>query len=154
MTLCLLSQIEVLGVSLPWKDVFSKEGHGARLYELAQKFRKETNPFLSALDTNPFAASLSNETVPQTVQTDASANWLDLLTGESEPSESISQPVRENVMSGGGDLLAFLDNNVTGNKDAEADSMFSTSKDGRASDGGAQKYINCLKSLVGPNMVC
>lgn len=148
-----LGEIEVLGVSLPWKDVFSKEGHGARLYELAQKSQKETNPFLFALDTNPFAAaSLSNETLPQTVQTDASANWLDLLTGESKPSESISQPEGGNVTYGGGDLLAFLDDTITGNEGAEADNIFSSSKDGRTSDSGAQQYINCLKSLVGPNM--
>lgn len=127
------------------------------MLELAQKSQKDANPFLSALDTNPFAASLSNASVPQTVQTDASANWLDLLSGEIKPSESMSQPGSEkveNVMYGGGDLLAFLDDAVTGTKDAEADSMLSSSKDVRVSDGGAQKYINCLKSLVGLNMVC
>lgn len=148
----MLSQIEVLGVSLPWKDVFSKEGYGARLYELAQKSQKEINPFLSAVDSNPFAAaSLSNETLPQTAQTDASANWLDLLTGETKSSESISQTKRENVMYGGGDLLAFLDDAVTGNA---ADNICPSSKDGKASDTGPLEYIHCLTSLVSSNMVC
>ncbi|XP_056694141.1 probable phosphoinositide phosphatase SAC9 [Spinacia oleracea] len=41
-----LGELEVLGVSLPWKTVFTSESHGARLLEHA-KICQKRNTFLS-----------------------------------------------------------------------------------------------------------
>ncbi|THG23694.1 hypothetical protein TEA_008791 [Camellia sinensis var. sinensis] len=150
-----LGEVEVLGVSLPWKGVFTREGPGAKLFELADNFQKEINPFLSALDTNPFGdAALSNEKVPPPVQPDISANlWVDLLTGDNMTSESISQPqLVENSVHEGGDFLDFLDKAVTEHPNGETNSKFTSSHDTRSSDSGAQQYINCFKLFAGSHM--
>lgn len=149
-----LGEIEVLGVSLPWRDIFTNDGPGARLWELDKKCQKDTNPFLSGVDINPFAgSSLSNDSIMPPVQQDASANlWLDLLTGEGTHSKSISQPATGNDMHGGGNFLDFLDEVVTEKSGSVADSKLSSSQDGRSPDGDSQQYINCLKSLAGPRM--
>ena len=151
----ILFQVEVLGVSLPWKGIFTNEGPGSRLFEITDNLLTEHNPFQSDLDMNPFGDSaLSNEKVPSVVQPDASANlWIDLLTGDM-PSESISQPVTGNSVHEEGGFLDFLDEAVTEHLNDETNSKLILSQDGRHSDNGTQKYINCFKLLAGPNMVC
>ncbi|CAH2042891.1 unnamed protein product [Thlaspi arvense] len=126
-----MSIIEVLGVTLPWKDIFAHEGPGARFYELLD--HREPNPFLSSLDMNPFSdADLGKEKVVVPAQQDASANlWVDLLTGDHLPSESISQPVMPN---------------------GEAISKVTSADDKSPLVGGTQQYINCYKLLAGPHM--
>ncbi|KAF8402230.1 hypothetical protein HHK36_013182 [Tetracentron sinense] len=117
-----LGEIEVLGVSLPWSDIFTKRGPGVKFCEHVNKSQKEANPFLSGLDTNPFV-------------------------------DSIAQPARENVGSGGGDLLDFLDDAVVEYRAPEEDSKFSSSsQDGRPTGNGVQHYINFVKALTGPYM--
>lgn len=92
--------------------------------------------------------------LPQ-AQSDASANhWVDLLTGGDTVPESIPQPVMGNVMYKGDDLLDFLDESLNDDHHAKADSKLSTIQDGRPIDSGAQQYINCLKAIAGPYMVC
>ncbi|KAG8654390.1 hypothetical protein MANES_05G186753v8 [Manihot esculenta] len=150
-----LGEIEVLGVSLPWSGVFNNEGSGARIAEAAKKSLKETkaNPFLSGAESNPFSnTSLTNETVMPSMQNSSSANWLDLLTGEdkiSEPvSEPFSHPLAQNNVQEGSDSLDFLDQAVIEYHGAERDNKFSSSHDAN----NVQKYINCLKTLAGPQM--
>ncbi|XVE80883.1 hypothetical protein DITRI_Ditri15bG0016800 [Diplodiscus trichospermus] len=148
-----LGEVEILGVSLPWNGVFHNEGNGARLTELAKKFKKETNSFLSGSDTNPFSGtSLSSEAVSTSARQGSANDLVDLLTGGDVFSESISQPVAENVAYEGGDFLDFLDQAVVEYHGPETDHRSSTSQDGRRHESGTQKYINCLKSLAGPNM--
>lgn len=148
-----LGEVEILGISLPWNGVFANEGHGARLTELAKKFLKETNPFLSASDTNPFSGtSLSNEVLSTSVKQGSANDLVDLLTGGDVFSESVSQPVTENVAYEGGDSLDFLDHAVVEYHGPQTDHKSSTSQDGRHQESGTQKYINCLKSLAGPRM--
>ncbi|XVF84266.1 hypothetical protein PTKIN_Ptkin17bG0019500 [Pterospermum kingtungense] len=150
-----LGEVEILGVSLPWNGVFANEGHGARLTELAKKVLKETNPFLSGSDTNPFSGtSLSNEAFSTSAKGGSADDLVDLLTGGDMVSESVSQPVTvtENVAYGGGDLLDFLDHAVIEYHGPETDHRSSTAQDGRPQESGTQKYINCLKSLAGPHM--
>jgi hypothetical protein len=147
-----LLQIEIIGVSLPWKGIFTNEGPGATLIELASK--KETNPFSSTSESNPFLSTSTNENVTPSVQQSASANlWADLLTGEDSFSEAVSQPSRGNVLNEGSDLLDFLDQSVVEIRGAQ-DDTYSSSQDVRPSDSSSQQYITCLKSLVGPTMVC
>ncbi|XP_068634248.1 probable phosphoinositide phosphatase SAC9 [Aristolochia californica] len=47
-----IGEIEVLGVSLPWKDIFSNTGPGQKFIELAKTFEKDKKPALSGLETN------------------------------------------------------------------------------------------------------
>ncbi|XP_022722014.1 probable phosphoinositide phosphatase SAC9 isoform X1 [Durio zibethinus] len=148
-----LGEVEILGVSLPWNEVFANEGNGARLTELAKKFQKETNPFLSGSDTNPFSGtSLSNEAVSTSAKQGSANDCVDLLTGGDVFPESISQPVTENAAYQGGHLLDFLDQAVVDYHGPDTDHKSSTSQDGRPQESGTQKYINCLKSLAGPHM--
>ncbi|XP_050383485.1 probable phosphoinositide phosphatase SAC9 [Argentina anserina] len=147
-----LGEVEVLGVSLPWKGVFNKEGPGARLPEQAKTFQNETKPSFSRSYTNPFSGASSID-VPPPVQTSASANNLvDLLTGEIIHSEHIAQPVIGNDTDNGGDLLDFLDQAVVEYHGAQNDHKLSSSHDGRASDSRSQQYINQLKLIAGPRM--
>lgn len=149
-----LGEIEVLGVSLPWRGIFINEGPGTRIRELYKRSPKEINPFQSSMDTNPFSGtSSSNEHLLLPAQPDASANlWVDLLTGGDTVSESIPQPIMGNAMYSGDDLLDFLDESVNEDHHAKADLQPTPSKDERPLDSGAQRYINCLKSIAGPRM--
>ena len=171
----ILLQIEILGVSLPWRGVFNNEGPGARLIELGKKFQKETDPFLSNSVTN--TVPFSNENVSTSMQTEAASNpWVDLLSGGdtfsdplsepfssplsepfsdplSEPfSDPLSEPVTRNVASGGADLLDFLDQPIVEDHGVETYKRSST-QDGCSLASGAQQYISCLKSLAGPREV-
>lgn len=149
-----LSQMEVLGVSLHWRGIFTNEGHGARLYDIAKKSQKETNPFSSVgSDINPFAeASYDNAS-----QLNSSANspLVDLLTGEITRVDAIQQPVRENInYSGGVDLLDFLDGADIQPSHSHGDFTSPSSQDGKYYlDNGAKQYISCFRSLIGQNSV-
>lgn len=148
-------QVEVLGISLPWRDIYTREGPGARLYERTINCQKDTNPFLSGTDTNPFGTTLSNDKVSKSVQPDTFTNpWVDLLSGENTASESISQPATEMVVHEGGDILSFLDDHVMQYSNGGNDSKSVRSQDSKPSDTGAEQYINCFKLLAGPRMVC
>ncbi|KAK3204241.1 hypothetical protein Dsin_018287 [Dipteronia sinensis] len=149
-----LGEIEVLGVSLPWRGVFTNEGPGARLIEIAKNIQVESNPFMSSSDTNPFTdASLSKENVSKSVQQGASADpWVDLLTGLGTFSDPDCEPVASNVVYEGDNLLDFLDQAVVEYHAPETDHKASPTQDGRPPDSGTHQYINCLKSLAGPHM--
>lgn len=110
---------------------------------------------MSASDTNPFSGtSLSSEALSTSVKQGSSNDLVDLLTGGDLFSESVSQPVTENAAYEGGDSLDFLDHAVVEYHGPQTDHKSSTSQDGRHQESGTQKYINCLKSLAGPHMVC
>lgn len=148
-----LGEIEILGVSLPWKGVFTNEGHGKRLIELAKNSQKEINPFLSSSDSNPFLGTSSNENMPPLVQQSAPANlWVDLLTGEDTFSDPILQPVRRNTVNEGSDVLDFLDQAVVEFHGAQDDHIHSSSQDLQPSDSSSQQYLTCLTSLAGPSV--
>ncbi|PON83295.1 SAC domain containing protein [Trema orientale] len=155
-----LGEIEVLGVSLPWRGVLTNEGPGATLVEIAksfqeeqsQSFQEDTNPFLSGSEANPFFGASSLENVSASTQTSASGNdWVDLLTGVDSFSNNIAQPVTENIVDKGSEELDFLDHAVVEyHGGAASDKKLSSSQDRKTSGGGSQQYISCLKSLAGP----
>lgn len=149
-----LGEIEVLGVSLPWRGIFNNEGPGATLIDLTKSVKEETNPFLSGSDTNPFNGSSFHENASASVQSSSSGNnWPDLLTGGERLPDHIAQPVTENIVGQGSDLLDFLDQAVVEyHGGAENDKNLSSSGDCRSSVSSSQQYINCLKSLAGPQM--
>ncbi|KNA08907.1 hypothetical protein SOVF_158480, partial [Spinacia oleracea] len=126
--------VEVLGVSLPWKAVFTNESRGARLLEHAKNCQKQ-NTFLSGPHSSAVGgASLSSETVqPKTLPNSSSNDWLDLLTGDGMHLNPFSNPLNEH-------------------NDDQAGSQTSPSLDVKPSDKGGEQYIECLKSLTGPQM--
>ncbi|XP_021751810.1 probable phosphoinositide phosphatase SAC9 [Chenopodium quinoa] len=129
-----LGEVEVLGVSLPWKEIFTNEGHGARLREQAKKFQKQTNTLLPGPHSSTLGgASLSREIVqPKTLPNSSSSEWFDLLTGD------------------GTDLNPFA-NSVNEHCDDRTGSESPPLVE-KPSDNGAKQYINCFKSLAGPQM--
>ncbi|KAL5731238.1 putative phosphoinositide phosphatase sac9 [Ranunculus cassubicifolius] len=155
-----LGEIEVLGVSLPWRGIFTKDGPGLKFNEIPDKFQKDTKPSQVSSDTNPFAnASVTNGNYFSSAPSSASGNHaVDLLTGDFGSSEPIFQPEIPdsigNVESDAGDLLDFLDHAVTYDKGVEGDSEPSFSpQDGKhITDNGVQHYIDCFKALFGPHM--
>ena len=91
----------------------------------------------------------------QPLQPDVSADlWVDLLTGDNMPPETISQQVMGTSVHEGGDFLSFLDEAVIEQPKRAGDSEFTLSWDQRPSESNAQQYINCLRVLAGPQMVC
>lgn len=147
-------QIEILGVSLPWRFIFTREGPGARFYKRANIHAKESNPFSSGTDVNPFSTASFDEKVSSHVQADGSASsWIDLLTGEVRHSDSVSEPATATVTSEGSELLDFLDDAIVqhpngGNNDVKVISSQ------EPSESSTEQYINCFKRLAGSEMVC
>ncbi|XP_019056722.1 PREDICTED: probable phosphoinositide phosphatase SAC9 isoform X2 [Tarenaya hassleriana] len=150
-----LGQIEVLGVSLPWKEVFANGGTEGRLAQLARKTNEDKNPISSCSDSNPFAAtSLQTEALstPIQQQNPFPSDLVDLLTGEIISPDPISQPMVEHVARQDSDLLDFLDQAVVEYHGSETVPSGSSPQGQRPNDSNAQLYLNCLKSLAGPNM--
>ncbi|XP_020235927.1 probable phosphoinositide phosphatase SAC9 [Cajanus cajan] len=142
-----LGEIEILGVSLPWSDVYTNEGPGTRLVENVKKFQEEPNPFLSGSDMNPFNPS-STEKVSPPKQGGTSADLLmDLLSGDGPLAHPLAQPVTENVAYQESDPLDFLDLSVENHSDGKV-----SSEDARHSDGTAEQYLKCLKTVAGPSL--
>ncbi|XP_057415949.1 probable phosphoinositide phosphatase SAC9 [Lotus japonicus] len=145
-----LGEIEILGVSLPWRDVFTNEGPGTRLIEHVKKFQEEVNPFLSGSDINPFnPSSTGNVSPPEQGGTSADL-LIDLLSGEDPLPHPLAQPVTENVVYEESDPLDFLDQSVECHS-AKTDSKNSL-EGSRSSDNSAEQYLKCLRSLAGPNL--
>ncbi|KAK4426436.1 putative phosphoinositide phosphatase SAC9 [Sesamum alatum] len=146
-----LGEVEILGVSLPWRSIFSREENGARFIERINSHQKEISPSLSETETNAFAADLTNDRRPASVQSESSANsFVDLLTGELRFSDSISQPATEPVVNNGNDLLDFLDDAITQPVSDGSDHSKIVSSQGH-SDNGSQQYITSFKLLAGPH---
>ncbi|KAL0866200.1 hypothetical protein Bca101_045318 [Brassica carinata] len=150
-----LGQIEVLGISLPWKGMFTCERTGGRLSEIARKTKEDDIPFSSCSDSNPFAAkSLQTETVSKPVQQKDPfpSNLLDLLTGEVSSSDPFPEPAVKCIASGSNDMLDFLDQAVVEYNGSETVHGVSFPQDKSPKESGSHLYLNCLKSVVGPNM--
>ncbi|KAL1327253.1 hypothetical protein HN51_037325 [Arachis hypogaea] len=144
-----LGEIEILGVSLPWKSVFTNEGLGGRLIEHVKKYQEELNPFSSGSELNQFNSS-STENVSPPVQGGNSADLLiDLLSGEDPLPHPLAQPVTEHVHYES-DPLEFLDQAVEYHG-AKSDCQIS-SKETTHSDSSTAQYLKCLKSLAGPSL--
>lgn len=147
-------QVEILGVSLPWKSIFSHEDSGSSFIERLNGHSKEMSPFLTETDTNPLAGAITNYREPPSFQSESSANSLvDLLTGEVALPNSITQPVAETVVHEGSDILNFLDDVVTKPVSDENNHSKIVSSQG-PTDNGSQQYIKLFKLLAGPHWVC
>ncbi|KAI3952775.1 hypothetical protein MKW92_000098 [Papaver armeniacum] len=145
-----IGEIEILGMSLPWKGIFTKEGPGEKFWELLNKHQgqEEENPFLSSSETNPFVgSSVSSENdLPSAQLTSPASLTFDFLTGDIGVSDTISQQQMP-------DLLDFLDNPIVEFNDLEDSKFSSLPQDGRPEDNtGIQHYTDCFKALIGPHM--
>lgn len=164
-----IMQVEVLGVSLPWRSIFSHEESGASLIECLNGHSKEVNPFIAETNTNHLDATSTNHREASPFQSEPSANsFVDLLSGEVVFSDTISQPVAESVVHEGGDLLNFLDDFISepvsqGNNnlgDVVRQSVSQENNNSKIvssegpSDNGSQEYIRLFKFLAGPHWVC
>ena len=137
--------------------MFTSDRTGGRLAEIARKTKEDELPFSSCSDMNPFAAkSLQTETVSTPVQQKDPfpSNLLDLLTGEVSSSDPFPQPAVESIASGGNDMLDFLDQAVVEYSGSETAPGVSFPQDKSPRESASHLYLNCLKSVVGPNMVC
>ncbi|CAN0916183.1 Probable phosphoinositide phosphatase SAC9 [Linum grandiflorum] len=146
-----IGEIEILGVSLPWRSIFHNEGPGVRILQLPKQVQNEANPFM----TDPSVNALSGETsydlpAPPSLEQNASGNWLDLLSGE-DPI-SVPHPLAENYRTGGSDLLDFLGEPTIEKHDVKIEHDISTLQVAKIVDGGTEKYIECLKFLEGSRM--
>lgn len=145
-----LGEVEILGVSLPWRSIFSHEESGASFIECLNGPSKEMNPFLTETDTKPLAASLTNHR-EASLQSESSVNsFLDLLTGEVAFPDTISQPVPETVVHGGNDLLDFLDDDLS-QPVSQGNIHPKIASPQGPSDNGSQEYIRLFKLLAGPH---
>ncbi|CAA0820432.1 Probable phosphoinositide phosphatase SAC9 [Striga hermonthica] len=137
-----LGEVEILGVSLPWRSIFSHEDNGARFIESINDHRRPMNAF---------GAAITNDKNTLFFQSESSANSLvDLLTGEITIADSVAPPAAEAVIHGGSDLLDFLDD-VTAQPATGTNSHSITAASQEPSDNGSQQYIRLLKLLAGPH---
>ncbi|KAJ6824952.1 putative phosphoinositide phosphatase SAC9 [Iris pallida] len=109
-----LGEIEVLGVSLPWMDIFAKNTNGAKFITYSRETHKCSTSIHCASDinnsTNPSPrdsnasrshdAFSSSSRVVQSAQPSAVSHGIDLLTGDMLFSDSSSQPERSSVAEG------------------------------------------------------
>lgn len=168
-------QIEILGASLPWSNIFNNKDAGAKFIKhVSEKtqwpdtsvadsdMNGTSNPFLSdSYDDGVSAASSLNNNVPQLSQPSVVTNWFDLLTGDVESSQYLSQTempnAGEKIHSTSGDALDFLDNFETASMSVAASKVYAQSQDenheGPDRSGSTQKYINLVKSLLGSQKV-
>ncbi|KAL9254486.1 putative phosphoinositide phosphatase SAC9 [Drosera capensis] len=152
-----LGEIEVLGVSLPWKGVFTADDLPAGLSAHASPHQREKgvndnyNPFSIDLNANgDLGSSISSKKVPTPVQSaGTSNNWLDLLTGESIEPDPMPQAEVHNSELGGGDLLTFLDHAVDQGPTVTDNRLFQ-SQDIKSSTGGVKEYIEFAKFIALP----
>ncbi|XP_057802025.1 probable phosphoinositide phosphatase SAC9 isoform X2 [Salvia miltiorrhiza] len=161
-----LGEVEILGVSLPWRSIFSHEESGASLIERLNGHSKEINPFLTEADTNHLDASSTNHREASPFPLESSANsFVDLLTGEVVFPDTVSQPVAQTVVHEGSDLLNFFDDVVSqpvsqGNNNLDdvvtqpvslANNNSKIVSSQGHSDNGSQEYIRLFKLLSGPH---
>ncbi|XP_020575965.1 probable phosphoinositide phosphatase SAC9 [Phalaenopsis equestris] len=117
-----LGEIEVLGVSLPWRDIFSKSGLGAKFIKFSgpkehdsfvtSQHESFSNPFYNSLPKNNTAISLANGGLSKLSLPNIANHAVDLLTGDPILSHSISLPefsnTTEQTNTQSGNLLDFF----------------------------------------------
>ncbi|CAN6468275.1 unnamed protein product [Victoria cruziana] len=159
-----LGEIEVLGVTLPWKDILAKKGPYFRFIELEDKSQNSTNPFLSNSDASLSDAPLFEGStsvcspISSSVLSSTSVSLphtLDLLTGDFVYSQPSSQPeVQEfthQVGSGGfPDLL--LDGINEEKHPAQPCKLPYSQAATSENETSRQKYLSCVRKLCGQDM--
>nr|XP_043615771.1 probable phosphoinositide phosphatase SAC9 [Erigeron canadensis] len=140
-----LGEVEILGISLPWRDFFTSDGPGMRLWEHIDKVKNDTNLFSSEVNSNPFAAALIGDVLPSAKSKISTSTVVDLLSGDGIISGSISQPVQETALHD-----PFL--NPFHDHDEVDDIPKVSAQDKVSTETGPQQYLNYFKRLTASNV--
>lgn len=154
-------QFEVLGVSLPWRRIFSKKGAGSHFIEEVQRRQKEIKSFLCVSEVdqfkNPFldpdishssSASLFDGSVALRDQSKSLDLGFDLLTGDSVSSQPTLQsdlPVVQNSLSFDDDWTDLLA--IPSSVDPLKGSDVRDDSQSPKRDSGIHYYLNCLRGI-------
>ncbi|XP_010916119.1 probable phosphoinositide phosphatase SAC9 [Elaeis guineensis] len=162
-----LGEIEVLGVSLPWINIFTNKGFGAKFIEFLQERHRRSNTSQHGLDANdsinPFlcdpcanynqnASSINGGGHPL-AKPNAINCVMDLLTGDlASTSQSEVSNVPENTGLSDGGLMDFFDSSGDDNFSPAASDVHAQSENKSVREySGTQQYINFYKTLCGSN---
>lgn len=134
-----LGQVEILGISLPWRDLFASDGPGMKLWEHIKKIKIDTNtnhplPSDDVNSDNPFAPASS--ALPPAK---SGGTWVDLLSGDDILSGSISQQAALHDPF----LNPFHDHDEA-NRPPPKDPV----QDKVPTESGPQQYISCFKMMT------
>ncbi|MFS7906986.1 putative SAC domain-containing protein [Helianthus anomalus] len=137
-----LGEVEVLGISLPWRDIFASEGPGLKLRERFANIKDNDNSLPSRSGSNPDIFGLTSDALPP-VKCDTSRNntQVDLLSGEDVISRPDSQPMTEISL-----LDASLD--MCSDHKEENESQRVSVQDKTPTKTAAQHYISCFETLT------
>ncbi|XP_020520412.1 probable phosphoinositide phosphatase SAC9 isoform X2 [Amborella trichopoda] len=154
-----LGEIEILGASLPWRDIFTDDESWVKFTELGQKHSNHTNsnhtnPFLS--DSNfDICDGSSNHNVAIASQSSGSlSHGLDLLTGDFMCPEPISQPEMQfkydHFDPNSGRHNDFFGDPLLDCFGPQASPDLATPQHEKPEDvSGTQQYLNCYRLLSG-----
>uniref|UniRef100_A0A1D1ZIN1 Uncharacterized protein C1093.03 n=1 Tax=Anthurium amnicola TaxID=1678845 RepID=A0A1D1ZIN1_9ARAE len=158
-----LGEIEILGVSLPWSGMFSKEGAGSKFIEEVQRHKKKISLFQCALDVghskNPFldsdishssGASVSDVSVAPVDQTNIFGHGVDLLSGDFPSSQITLQsevPNVQSALSHDGGFADLFGNAVFDDPSGGPDSRLPAQSGHGATQhiSGIQRYLDCFR---------
>ncbi|KAM0066946.1 putative WW domain, SAC domain, WW domain superfamily protein [Helianthus debilis subsp. tardiflorus] len=146
-----LGEVEILGISLPWGDLFASEGPGMKLWDHINKINKDTEPFASDINSDPFSSDINSnpfafdDVLPPAKSENTSSNWVDLLSGNDFISGPISQPVPETAFHDPF-LNPFHDN--VNDEAIDSPPKVSVQEDKEPAESDPQQYISCFKRLT------
>ncbi|XP_071721407.1 probable phosphoinositide phosphatase SAC9 isoform X2 [Rutidosis leptorrhynchoides] len=128
-----LGEVEILGISLPWRDIFASEGHGLSVYKRVTNSKDDFNDIPSKTRNTTNVALTDDVLSPEKSYMSASPQ-VDLLTGDNVISGSDSQPMTDIS-------LHDRDLNIKELEKARLQDKIPTKN-------GAQQYISCFEMLT------
>ncbi|KAI3511442.1 hypothetical protein L1887_18595 [Cichorium endivia] len=133
-----IGEVEILGITLPWREIFASEGPGSRLWERVNNVK----------DSHPYVVSLTNDVLPPgKSDTTTTTTGMDLLSGDDIISGTTSQPMTEISLLDHG----YIEDNISQTnaiqtKDKDKDSKIEV--EAAVASTGAQQYISCFRMLT------
>lgn len=127
-----LGQVEILGICLPWRDLFGCGGPGMRFWEHISKIKIDTDP------DPPLALASESDANSNAPKSQKSAGtWVDLLSGD----DILSQPVQQTALHD-----PFLNPFHDHDEPNEPPPKVSV-----PTESGSQQYISCFKTITRSN---
>lgn len=157
-----LGEIEVLGVSLPWTDMFTKNGVGAKFINRLHETAKQHNSVIRGSDMNgsenPFlhdqSPSFDNGGAVESAQRSTLSHGIDLLTGDILFSDSTSQTCSSPEGAAGisRGITDFIDSSGAGHQlQGNSNSPVLPCDENGNNCEIVQRYIHIFKSLSTSN---
>ncbi|KAG0466226.1 hypothetical protein HPP92_017806, partial [Vanilla planifolia] len=156
-----LGEIEVLGVSLPWKDIFDDSAHAAKFMKITQEGKMDNkvsvndqhesfaNPVFDSLTRNNIDGSFSSGVSPNPAQSNFTSHGIDLLTGDTLLSHPLSLVECSNTTretkAESGNLLGFFD---TSSFTLATDPSNQSQDIVNSAKGNTERYINIFKTCA------